>query len=149
MSINLENALNLLEKNNDAIVVINNDRIFESKNQGVSTLIDLLENNKELLYGASVCDKVVGKAAAFLFCLGKIKELHAKIISEPAIEVVEKNGISLTFDKKVKNIQNRDKTDLCPMEKCTLDIDNGIDALNSIKQKIQALRNSNKWIILN
>ena len=92
-----------------------------------------------MLKGASVADKVIGKAAALLMALGEIKEVHTLIISEPALQVFENHKIKFFFDKKVDRIVNRTGDGLCPMESLCLDIDDPQEAFTKIVEKISKI----------
>lgn len=133
MSLNTAKAL--LKTENFTLVVIFSDKgVFTSSDRGVKPLLHLLENEKDFLKGASVADKVVGKAAALLMVLGGVKEVHTGIISEPAVEVFEKHNITFFFDKKVERIINRKGDGLCPMETLCMDIEEPMAAFEKIKE---------------
>lgn len=95
-------------------------RIFRER--GVKDLFRLLASDPGALEGAFVADKVVGKAAAALMALGKIKGLHAFVISQWALELLEHAGINVTYGKSVEHIINRSQTDWCPLEKRCRDL---------------------------
>jgi hypothetical protein len=124
----LEQAKSLLLSSESTIVVVSNGEIFTSKERGVKPLLHLLTEKKGFLKGASVADKVIGKAAALLMVYGEIKEVHTRIISEPAIKVFEKYNISCCFDKKVERIINRTGDGLCPMETLCIDVEDPKEA---------------------
>ena len=67
--------------------------IHTCSGRGVSDLHHILHNNPQWLNGATVADKVVGRGAAALMILGGVKQLHAALISEQAIEFLEKADI--------------------------------------------------------
>ena len=133
----LEQAKLLLLSYASTIAVVSNGEVFTSQERGVKPLLYLLTEKKGFLKGASVADKVIGKAAALLMVLGKIKEVHTLIISEPAIKVFEKNNIPCFYDKKVDRIVNRTGDGLCPMETLCLDVDDPQDAFQRIKDFIK------------
>jgi len=131
---NLQRAKNLLKTGNFTLVAISSqNKVFTSFDRGVKPLLYLLENEKEFLKGASVADKVIGKAAALLMVLGEIKEVYTGIISEPAIKVFEKHNIPFFFDTKVERIINRKGDGLCPMETLCLDVEEPMEAEKRIK----------------
>ena len=132
----LEQAKSLLLSSASTIAVVSNGEVFTSQERGVKPLLHLLSEKKGFLKGASVADKVIGKAAALLMVLGEIKEVHTMVISEPAIKVFEKYNIPCFYDKKVERIVNRTGDGLCPMETLCLDVDNPMDAFTKIKDKI-------------
>ena len=92
-----------------------------------------------MLKGASVADKVIGKAAALLMALGEIKEVYTLIISEPALQVFENHKIKYFYDKKVDRIVNRTGDGLCPMESLCLDIYDPQEAFIKIIDKISKM----------
>ena len=128
----LERAKSLLKSTDSTLCVVSGDDVFTSQERGVEPLLFLLKEKKELLKGASVADKVIGKAAALLMALGEIKEVHTLIISEPAIKVFEKYNIPCYYDKKVDRIVNRTGDGLCPMETLCLDVENPQEAFDRI-----------------
>lgn len=136
----LLNLKESLSSENFTIVIRKDDKFFSSYERGVNPLIHLIDNDLSFLENSSVADKVIGKAAAMLMVLGKIKEVHTIVISEPAIEVFKKFNIAFHFDKKVKNIINRQGDGLCPMEQLCLDIEDPDVAYIEIKKLIEKLR---------
>ena len=132
----LERAKSLLKSTDSTLCVVSGDDVFTSQERGVKPLLFLLKEKKELLKGASVADKVIGKAAALLMVLGEIKEVHTLIISEPAIKVFEKYNIPCFYDKKVDRIVNRTGDGLCPMETLCLDVEKPKEAFEKITKFI-------------
>ena len=136
----LEQAKSLLLSSESTIVVVSNGEIFTSKERGVKPLLHLLTEKKGFLKGASVADKVIGKAAALLMVYGEIKEVHTLIISEPAIRVFEKYNIPCFYDKKVDRIVNRTGDGLCPMETLCLDVEEPKEAFQKITDFIKTMK---------
>ena len=135
----LEQAKSLLLTSASTIAVVSNGEVFTSHERGVKPLLHLLSEKKGFLKGASVADKVIGKAAALLMVLGEIKEVHTLVISEPAIKVFEKYNIPCFYDKKVDRIINRTGDGLCPMESLCLDVEEPKEAFTEIKEKVQKM----------
>ena len=135
----LERAKTLLSSTDSTIAVVSVDDIFTSQERGVKPLLHLLKEKKGFLKGASVADKVIGKAAALLMVLGEIKEVHTLIISEPAIKVFEKHNIPCFYDKKVDRIINRTGDGLCPMETLCINVEEPQEAFEKILEKISKM----------
>ena len=135
----LNRAKSLLKSTDSTIAVVSVDDIFTSHERGVKPLLHLLSEKKGFLKGASVADKVIGKAAALLMVLGEIKEVHTLIISEPAIKVFKQHNIHCFYDKKVDRIMNRTGDGLCPMETLCLNIDDPQEAFDKIVDKISKM----------
>lgn len=124
----IEELKSLLSDNDYTCVIKKSDNIITSTERGIKPVITILKDNINALKGAIVCDKVIGRAAALLFVYGGISAVHTMVISKTALEVFEKNNISVTYDKLVNRIQNRTKTGLCPMETLAMDITSPEDA---------------------
>ncbi|MBO5006585.1 MAG: DUF1893 domain-containing protein, partial [Clostridia bacterium] len=73
-------AKEILENGAFTCVLVKGDEVISFSERGVKPLLALLSQNKKL---ESFCaaDKVVGKAAAFLYLLLGVKNLHALVIS--------------------------------------------------------------------
>lgn len=127
----LEKARNILESGNCTCAFYNGDIVLTDYRRGVQPLLDLLKGELDL---SSFCaaDKVVGKAAAYLYCLLKVQRLYASVLSQPALEVLDRYGIPVSYGVLVPAIENRTKTGFCPMESAVLDIHNPEDALTVI-----------------
>lgn len=101
--------------------------------RGIKPLLELLAAEDAPLCGATVADKVVGKAAAFLFVCGKIKCLYAGVLSIPAKAVLEKYGIPFTYGRLTDKILNREKNGFCPMETKVWDIETPEEAYEILR----------------
>ena len=87
----LEDIIRLLHEGKHSLVVSNGEvRTFDRR--GVADLYALLREDSDFLKGASVADKVVGKAAAALMILGEVGELHADVVSRPALDLFADSG---------------------------------------------------------
>ena len=139
----MKNAIDLLNEKNATCVILVGDKTIISRDRGVKPLLDIIDENYNIK-GAIAADKVVGKAAAMLYMLLDIKELHAFVISELALKALSKSTINVTYDHVVPMIRNRTDTGFCPMEQATADIDNPQDALVAIKTTLEKLKTSAK-----
>lgn len=89
-------------------------RTFDGR--GVADLYRLLHEEPKLLRGASVADKVVGKGAAALMAAARIKRVYADVISQPALHLLNAEGIDAEYATLVPHIINRAGTGMCPLE---------------------------------
>ena len=131
-------AKNLLVDDKTCVLVLN-DKIIERKERGIMPIMALLQENFDL-QGYSVADRIVGKAAAYLFVYAGIKEVYSEVISESGIEVLEKYHIPYSYGTKTDVIINRKGDDICPMEKTVKDIDEPSKAYEALKEKVAALK---------
>jgi iron complex outermembrane receptor protein len=112
----MEDIIKLLHEGNYSCVIKKEDEIRTFSNRGVKDLYLLLLNDPEFLKGASVADKVVGKAAASLMIMGGINELYTDLISRPALQILNEHNIKTSSQLEVPVILNRDRSDWCPLE---------------------------------
>ena len=127
-------AWNLLESGNYTCVVCKEDTIYTTTHRGVAPLLNWLDEGTDL-QGFSAADRVVGRGAAFLYCLMGVKEVRARIMSHPAVEVLRAYGINADADTFVDGIINRAGTGPCPFEAAVMNIQNADDALTAIRIK--------------
>ena len=137
MNATLEKAKALLNKGDGATLagsptfaLVNGGQIYVSEDKGIKPLMCLLSDNPALLNGASVADKVTGRASALLLICGKVKELYTELISESACAVLD-GRIDYTYDKSVEKIEN------CIMEQAVHGIDNPEQAYEALQNKIK------------
>ena len=135
---NLDKAKGLLIKNNYTCVLCKDDEIFCSRERGIKPLVDCYET-KNISHGFSAADKTVGAGAAHMYVLLGIKELWVNIISEEGENILEKNNIRVTYEKKVPYIINRAGDGRCPIEKCVDGICNSKEAFERIKETMSQL----------
>jgi len=114
-------TMKLIEENLSLVIVKKGKVIFETKKQGISGFLQAIEKLDKNLVAASAADKILGVAAAMLCVYAGVNSVFALTISEEGIRVLEDNNIAFLFEKKVSNILNRNKTDVCPFEKLAMD----------------------------
>ena len=133
-AIDLEIAKLTLKEKNLSLVIVNNGKVvFETKKQGVNGFLQAIETLNQDLIEASVADKIVGVAAALLFVYSGVSSVFAFTISKGGLKVLEDNNIVCQFEKKVSNILNRSKTDVCPFEKLAMDSKSSDEAYLKLK----------------
>ena len=137
--------LKLNEDDLSLVIVKNGEVIFETSKQGISGFLQALEKQDKNLVAASAADKIVGVAAAMLCVYAGVSSVFALTISEAGIRVLEDNNIVCVFEKKVSNILNRSKTDVCPFEKMAMSSGSSDEAYVKLKSLAsQMMRKSSK-----
>lgn len=134
MNTNLLNARNLLESGNYTCVLCRGDIVYTTTQRGVAPLLNWLDSGLDLT-GFSAADRVVGRGAAFLYCLLGVKEVHARVMSQPAAAVLQAHGIGSQADSLVAGILNRAGTGPCPFEAAVMDLTDPQEALTAIRNK--------------
>lgn len=107
----------LIEDNLSLVLVKKGKIIFETKKHGIGGFLQAIDKLDKKLIAASAADKVIGVAAAMLCAYSGVVSVFGLTISKGGAKVLEDNNISYSFEKKVSNILNRSKSDVCPFEK--------------------------------
>ena len=131
---NLLKARSLLESGNHTCVVCKEDSVYTTSQRGVAPLLNWLDDGVDLK-GYSAADRVVGRGAAFLYCLLGVNEVYAKVMSHPAAQVLRSHHIHASADTFVEGIINRAGTGPCPFEAAVMDIQDAEAALLAIRSK--------------
>ena len=135
----LEQAREILNAGGYTCVLCRGDAVHTATARGVRPLVDWLNSGLDLA-GFSAADKVVGRATAFLYVLLKVRKVHALVMSTPAKNALEENGITALCDREVPGIINRRGDGPCPFEEAVLGIMDPEEALTAIRKKQLALR---------
>ena len=133
-------ARNLLSSGGYTCVLCRDGLCLTDTRRGIRPLLELLDSGTNLS-GFSAADKVVGKAAAFLYCLMGVGHVFAPVLSQPAAELFESYGIPAEYRLLVPAIFNRDRSGLCPMESAVRDISDPQEALHAIRATLACLNN--------
>lgn len=94
--------------------------VFTSTKSGISPLLEYLNNLSSRYQRVVVFDRVTGNAAALLSIKAGCRAVFSQMGSQLAATTLDRHGIEYHFRKTVPHIQNRDGTDMCPMEKLSL-----------------------------
>ena len=120
----MKELIDILHGENLTLVLKSSDgTIHRFTQRGVKDLLTLLTEQPELLHDALIADKAVGKAAAACMVMGDVKQVHADVMSEPALALLQQHGVKAEYGTLVDHIINRTGDDWCPMEKLSRDED--------------------------
>ena len=139
METDLQRACRMLTEQEATCAFVLGELVYISKERGVQPLL-VCYDEKKMPAGFSAADKVVGKAAAFLYVLLGAKELYADVVSRPALAVLEQYGIKVSYGELTDAIRNRTNTGFCPMETAVLAIGKPSEALAAIRKTRAALQ---------
>lgn len=132
-----QQAIDRLHAEGCSCVIRNGDTERSFRERGVQDLYRLLRQEPELLAGAFVADKVVGKAAAALMILGGVAELYTDVASRPALDLLREAGIPVHCAREVPRIVNRNRTGWCPLETRCYDLRTPEACLTEIEAFLQ------------
>ena len=113
----MQQLIEILRREKCSLVVKNHGIVTTYSKPGVRDLEHLLDHDPEALHGAVIADKVIGKAAAAMVVVGRVKALYAEVMSKKAIPFLEEGGIAYTYGTLVDTI--KEEGDRCQLEKIT------------------------------
>ena len=102
--------------------------------RGVKDLLTLVTESPETLKGALIADKAVGKAAAACMVVGGVKHVHADVMSEPALALLQHHGVEAEYGTLVDHIINRTGDGWCPMERLSRDESDPTVIIQKVKE---------------
>ncbi len=133
-------AMMQINKGKASVLLIKGGVIVSSaKGSGIKPLLDMFDYRKSDLNGAWVVDKVIGRAAAAICIAGGAVRVHASVICDGAIELLKAHNIQVSFDERTKEIINRKKDGICPMEKATEKLSNPGEMIKAIRKTLKKL----------
>ena len=141
----IQKAIKTLKESTHTCVVCKADKEYTSNLKGIAPMIEFIKNGYDLC-GASVADRIVGRAAAMLFVKAGIKEAFSEVISKDAVKLLNDHGINCSWDVITDMIINRKGIGPCHMEKavCELEDDEIELGYNKILQTLNELRAQSK-----
>jgi len=117
----IELARSLLEEEQWNLVIVKAGRILlSSKERGVAPLFQAVQSIGEGLHNAALADRIVGSAVAMLCLHARITSVYAGIASQEALDMLKRQGVTISSKSIVPYISNYDGTDLCPFEKMAM-----------------------------
>jgi hypothetical protein len=137
----LDTAKNrLYSKDLTLTVVKNGDILFETSSHRISGFLGAIEQFGDRLEGASVADRVAGKAVALLCVYAGISQVYAVVLSRKAKTVFQENGIPCEWQELVDNILDLNRNSVCPFEKTAADISDPQKAYAAFKALQQSFK---------
>ena len=137
----LDTAKSKLYKEELTLTIVKNGEVlFETDSHRISGFLGAIEKFGAKLEGASVADRVAGKAIALLCVYAKIKEVYAEILSKKAKTVFEQSGIHHEWKELVENVLDLNKSGVCPFEKAAAGMSDLKDAYRTFKALQESLK---------
>src|SRR3972149_3889137 len=121
-------------------IVKNGKVLFETDSHRISGFLGAIEQLGARTEGASVADRVAGKAVALLCVYAKICDVYAEVLSKKAKAVLEDNGISHEWKEIVDSILDLNKSGVCPFEKAAADLSDPEAAYKEFKALQESLK---------
>jgi len=114
----IELARSLLEEEKWHLVIVKGGQVFySSRERGIAPFFRAVQSMGKSLHNAVVADRIVGLAVAMLCLHARIISVYASIASQGALDMLKRQGLTVSSQNAVPYISNYDGTDLCPFEK--------------------------------
>ena len=134
----IERARSLLSEEVN-LVIVRGSVVTTYSDRGIKALLSVIKDNKWIMEEATIADKVVGKAAAFLIACGNAKEVYAEVLSSGAADVLRKCKIPFSFGILTEKIVNREGNGICPTESAVQNIDDVNEAYSILQDKFKTI----------
>lgn len=124
-----------------AFVLVRDGKVLATGDDyGVRELLAAVDRLGPLARGASLADKIVGKAVALIVVHAGISAVDTRVASESAVKLLERHSVPLSTATIVPQILNRRGDGPCPMEKATTAIEDAQLGLEALRAFIAARR---------
>jgi hypothetical protein len=133
----------LYDKQLTLAIVKNGVVIYETDAHRISGFMRAIDKLGSTLCGASVADKVAGKALALLCVYAGIQEVYAEVLSKKAQELFDQNQVTYQWLQMVDNVLDLNKTGVCPFEKAAALITNPDESYNAFKALLEKMKPCN------
>ena len=130
----------LYEKDLTLAIVKNGTVLFQTDSHRISGFVGAIEKFGAQLNGASVADRVAGKALAMLCVYAGIRQVYAEVLSKKAQAVFEDNQILFEWKEIVDNVLDMNKAGVCPFEKVAVDIADPKESYGAFKALLEKMK---------
>jgi len=130
----------LYEENLTLAIVKKGEVLYVTKSSRISGFLDAIDKCGHQLEGASLADRVAGKAIALLCAYAKIKEVYAAVLSRKALAVFKQHKIDCHWNELVENVLDPNKEGMCPFEKAAAEISDPQKAYVAFKKMLTGFK---------
>ncbi|HOI46748.1 MAG TPA: DUF1893 domain-containing protein [Bacilli bacterium] len=127
------NLIELIQANKHSIVIEQKGNvIYQSNGFGLWPLYHYYKKNNPY-YPIDIYDKVTGTGAArLILAMENVHFVYSNVITKEAYELLSRRNIELKYEKMVDHILNKQKDDLCPVEKISKNYVEFTDFMNEL-----------------
>jgi hypothetical protein len=127
----------LYEENLTLAIVKNGSLLYCTKSHGLCGFLEAVEKCGANLEGASVADRVAGKALALLCVHAKVKEVYAVVVSRKAQELFKQHRIGCRWNQIVETLLDADRKGVCRFEKAVAQISAPQQAYKTLRGMVE------------
>ncbi len=97
----MQQIIDTLHNGHDTLVILHEGRQRSFSGQGLRNLYNIAVQEPELLLGAKLADKAVGRTSARVMAEGGVVEVYADYISEQAYDLLTSANVKVRYGMKV------------------------------------------------
>jgi len=132
----LKMAEKLLRQGALSFVLVKQGKVLANESRAsVQTLAEFLAEHSEAVKGASLADKIVGRAVAILSVFYGIKGVFATLASRGAVKFLSDHEVYCDFDAQVPFILNMQGDGPCPIEKSLTHIETLDEGVGILRER--------------
>ena len=124
-------------------IVKDGKMLFQTDAHRISGFLRAIDQFGTQLKGASVADRVAGKALALLCVYAGVSGVYAEVLSRQAQAVFERYRVGFEWKEQVDKVLDQSRSGMCPFEKVAEDISNpegGYVAFKGLLEKMRTCR---------
>ncbi len=106
--------------------------------EGIAELLEASSKQGDAAHGASLADKIVGKAVAMIARAAGIRAVYTPLASQAARDALAADHIPLEYERLVPLVLNKRNDGPCPMERLTLPIDDPLQAIAALEKFVRS-----------
>ena len=138
-------AIAQIEENRLGLAVLQGDEVvYTAMTPGIRSALELHDRQPELLRGAVVVDRIIGRAAAMIFADGGAAAIYGSVMNRAAQQALLAQGIAVRAGTTVDAIVNRRGDGICPMEQAILGITDPEAGLSRLRATVKRLMEENQ-----
>jgi hypothetical protein len=127
----------ILSKKDSSIVVIKKGIVLaEKKGEGITPILQTIEELKQNMEDSVVGDRALGKATSLLCINSKVKAVYSPQGTKTAIAILIVSGVTTQVDALVPYIKNKKSENVCPYEEMLKGINDPQEAYGLLKKKV-------------
>ena len=94
----LEKAKEIFYSEDYSFVLVKNEDIISSSQKGIRQIVELIESKKDFT-DYSMCDRITGRAVAFLYVIMGLKAVHSVKMTKLATNILDRAEIKFSADE--------------------------------------------------
>lgn len=135
----VEKLIERLHSGGFTLVVAKGDEVRSFNGRGITDIYRLYKDEPQVLCGATIVDKIIGKGAAAIMILSRPYEIYTDVISENALSLFTKYGVKVSYSELTPHIIRRDGNGWCPVELMCCDAETPEECLTKIDQFVKEI----------